>query len=76
MSDRIVYVYGTKSKIHLAVQHDGSMLTSERCNLDELAGHERFLADSLDDVPDTREMCERCFPSAHMQADAETVTLA
>ena len=34
------------------------------------------VVESLDDVPDTREMCERCFPKHALQDDAETVTIA
>lgn len=71
--DSLVYVYGTRSKVHVAVRHDGEVLTPERCNLDDVVG-ERVVADSLDDVPDTVDMCGRCFPRAVSQSDPDTAT--
>src|SRR5574343_577046 len=56
MSDSLVYVYvyGAKSRVHVAFLHDGNVLTNERCNLDDLAADEREIVDSLD-VIDGRE---------------------
>lgn len=75
MSDQLVYVYGSKSRVHLAVRHDGQMLTNERCQLDDVVGA-RIVVDSLSDVPDGHEKCARCFPHASVQDDAETVATA
>ncbi len=77
MSDSLVYVYvyGAKSRVHVAFLHDGNVLTNERCNLDDLAADEREIVDSLD-VIDGRELCHRCFPpvSVEVQGTGESET--
>lgn len=76
--DALVYVYGTHSRVHVAVQHVDGLLTNERCNIDELAHGERHVVDKLEDVPPGHERCRTCFVSDLIQGvgDPETVTLA
>ncbi len=72
MPDELVYVFGPESKVHVAVRHDGQMLTSERCNLDGVAGERTVTADRA--AIEGRELCRRCFGDpVTVQSDAEAV---
>ena len=75
MSDRIVYVHSAHSHLHVAVMHDGQMLSNERCNLDDIENATRTIEDcSLALVPPQYPRCARCFPIVVSQSEPETVT--
>ena len=75
MSDTLVYVHSAHSHLHVAVMHDGQMLTNERCNLDDLDHATRVVEfGPLDLVPPQYPRCARCFLKAAVQGDGETVT--
>lgn len=61
MSDQLKYVRGQNSKVHVAVQHDGQLLSNERCNLDDVKGEHEVL-DQMPAEIDEESLCERCFP--------------
>ena len=73
MADQGVYVRSAMSKTHIAVLHDGELLSSEMCNLDDLDRHSREVLFELPDL-EPGDMCERCFPKATFQSEPETVT--
>lgn len=62
MSDELVYVWGPHSRVHVAVRHDGDLLSNERCQLDDVVG-ERTVTGDPDAIGD-RERCRRCFAVA------------
>lgn len=75
MSDRIVYVHSAHSHLHVAVMHDGQMLTNERCNLDDIEHATRVVEEGpLALVPPQYPRCARCFPVVVSQSESETVT--
>jgi hypothetical protein len=61
MAERLVYVRGDRSRVHVAVQHDGDMLSNEKCNLDDIEG-EREVLDELPPDIDETALCHTCFP--------------
>ncbi len=61
VSDALVYVWSPESKVHVAVQHDGHMLSNESCNLDDVTG-ERTVASAIPLNRDATTFCHRCFP--------------
>jgi hypothetical protein len=56
-----VYVYSEHSKVHFAMEHDGHMLSNEKCNLDDLDKDSRIV---VLEVPrfDSDRFCLTCFP--------------
>lgn len=60
-TERVVYVRSAHSKLHVAVERNGVLLTSEACNLDDLDHRSREVVYSLADI-DSSEQCARCFP--------------
>jgi len=71
MTDSLVYVRGGRSRIHVAVQHDGEMLSNERCNLDDIEGEREVMTVIPPDI-DEAGLCRTCFPSAAVQGEAVT----
>jgi hypothetical protein len=61
MTDQLVYVRGPISKVHVAVQHDGELLSNEKCQLDDVKGEREILDEMPLDI-DQETLCERCFP--------------
>lgn len=61
MAERLVYVYGPGSRVHVAIERDGELLTNERCNLNDVAGEQTRVevADSASFAG--HELCTRCF---------------
>lgn len=70
--DQIVYVRSAFSKLHVAVERDGVLLSSEACNLDDLDHETREVIYSLAEV-DASEQCRRCFPHVVVQGDEASV---
>ena len=66
MTDTLVYVRSAHSRTHVAVMHDGEMLSNERCNLDDIDHKSREV---LTELPpdDPRPLCERCFLPAPVE---------
>ena len=60
-ADYHVYVWSDESRVHYAVIHDGAMLSSERCNLDDVKGDRTISPDMPEDF-DHGRFCQRCFP--------------
>jgi len=60
MTDALVYVHGGQSRYHVAVQHDGHMLSNEKCNLDDIEGEREVMTTLPPDI-DAASLCHNCF---------------